>query len=45
MSSFALINGSKVRVGESVGEAIITEIARDYVDFELGDLRFRIALR
>jgi hypothetical protein len=45
MSSFALINGSKVRVGESVGEAIVTEIARDYVDFEAGDSRFRVPLR
>ena len=45
MSSFALINGSKVRVGESVGEAVVTEIARDYVDFEVGDSRFRVPLR
>ena len=44
-NSFALINGSKVRVGELIGESIVTDIGRDYVEFEVGETRFRVTLR
>jgi hypothetical protein len=44
MNSFALINGSEVRVGESVGKAVVTEIGRDYVAFQVGESRFRITM-
>ena len=34
-----------MRVGEFVGEPIVTDIARDYIEFEDGETRFRMTLR
>jgi len=44
-NSFALINGKKVRLGESVGDFLITEIGRDYVNFQADASRFRVTMR
>jgi hypothetical protein len=44
-NSFAVVNGNKVRIGDFIEGAKVTEIERDYVVLEVGESRFRVTIR